>query len=34
MKNGAEHVQEVHDIKEEDITTEMKQKIKGLIRTS
>jgi predicted small metal-binding protein len=28
MKNGAEHVQKVHGIKEEDMTTEMK-----LIRT-
>lgn len=33
MKNGAEHVQKVHGIKEEDMTTEMKQKIRGLIRT-
>ena len=34
MKNGTEHVQKVHGIKEEDITTEMKQKIRGFIRTS
>jgi predicted small metal-binding protein len=33
MKNGTEHVQKVHGIKEEDMTTEMKQKIRGLIRT-
>ena len=34
MKNGAEHVQKVHGIKEEDLTPEMKQKIRGFIRTS
>ena len=34
MNNGTEHVQKVHGIKEEDITTEMKQKIRGFIRTS
>jgi predicted small metal-binding protein len=28
MKNGAEHVQKVHVIKEEDMTPEMKQKIR------
>jgi predicted small metal-binding protein len=33
MKNGAEHVQKVHGIKEEDMTPEMKQKIRGFIRT-
>ena len=33
MKNGTENVQKVHGIKEEDMTTEMKQKIRGLIRT-
>ncbi len=34
MKNGAEHAMNVHGMKEEDITPEMKQKIKGLIRTT
>jgi predicted small metal-binding protein len=34
MKNGAEHAMKVHGMKEEDMTPEMKQKIKGLIRTS
>jgi predicted small metal-binding protein len=34
MKNGAEHVQKAHGIKEEDMTPEMKQKIRGFIRTS
>jgi predicted small metal-binding protein len=34
MKNGSEHVRKVHSIKEEEMTPEMKQKIKGFIRTS
>jgi predicted small metal-binding protein len=34
MKNGAEHAVKVHGMKEEDMTPELKQKIKGLIRTS
>ena len=34
LKNGAEHAMKVHGMKEEDITPEMKQKIKGLIRTT
>jgi predicted small metal-binding protein len=34
MKNGAEHAIEAHGMKEEDITPEMKQKIRGLIRSS
>jgi predicted small metal-binding protein len=34
MKNGAEHAMKVHGMKEEDITPELKQKIKGLIRTT
>ena len=34
MKNGAEHAMEAHGMKEEDITPEMKQKIRGLIRSS
>jgi predicted small metal-binding protein len=34
MRNGAEHAMKVHGMKEEDITPEMKQKIKGLIRTA
>ena len=34
MKNGAEHAMKVHGLKEEDITPEMKQKIKTLIRSS
>ncbi|HYV52881.1 MAG TPA: DUF1059 domain-containing protein [Candidatus Eisenbacteria bacterium] len=33
MKDGTEHVQKVHGIKEEDMTAEMKQIIRGLIRT-
>jgi predicted small metal-binding protein len=34
MKNGAEHVMKDHGMKEEDITPEMKQKVRGLIRSS
>jgi hypothetical protein len=34
MKNGAEHAMKVHGMKEEDITPEFKEKIRGLIRTS
>lgn len=34
MKNGAEHAMEAHGMKEADITPEMKQKIRGLIRSS
>jgi predicted small metal-binding protein len=33
MKNGEEHAKKVHDMKE-DMTPEMKQKIRGLIRSS
>jgi predicted small metal-binding protein len=34
MKNGAEHAMKVHGMKEEDLTPEMQQKIRGLIRTT
>ena len=34
MKNGAEHAMKVHGMKEEDMTPEMKHKIKALIRNS
>ena len=34
MKKGAEHAMKDHGMKEEDITPEMKQKIRGLIRSS
>ena len=34
IKNGAEHAMKVHGMKEEDMTPEMKQKIKALIRSS
>lgn len=34
MKNGGEHAMKVHGMKEEDMTPEMKQKIRGLIRSS
>jgi len=34
MKNGAEHAMKVHAMKEEDMTPEMQQKIRGLIRSS
>ena len=33
MKKGAEHAMKDHGMKEEDITTEMKQKIRGVIRS-
>lgn len=34
MRNGGEHAVRVHGMKAEDITPEMKQKLKGVIRTS
>ena len=34
MKNGAEYAMKVHAMKEEDMTPEMQQKIRGLIRSS
>ncbi len=34
MKNGGEHAMKVHGMKQEEITPEMKQKLKGLIRSS
>jgi predicted small metal-binding protein len=34
MKNGVEHAMKDHGMKEEDITPEMKQKIRGVIRSS
>jgi predicted small metal-binding protein len=34
MKNGVEHAMKDHGMKEEDITSEMKQKIRGVIRSS
>ena len=34
MKNGAEHAMKVHGMKEKDMTPEMQQKIRGLIRSS
>jgi predicted small metal-binding protein len=34
LKNGGEHAMQVHGMKAEDITPEMKQKLKGLIRSS
>jgi predicted small metal-binding protein len=34
MKNGTEHAMNVHGMKEEDMTPEMTEKIKGLIRTT
>ena len=34
MKNGAEHAMKVQGMKEEDITPEMEQKVKTLIRSS
>jgi hypothetical protein len=33
MQNAREYVNTEHDIKPEDITFEMQQKIRGLIRT-
>ena len=34
MRNGREHAMKVHGMKAEDITPEMKQKIRGLIRSA
>ena len=34
MKNGAEHAMKFHGMKEEDMTPEVQQKIRGLIRSS
>jgi Protein of unknown function (DUF1059) len=34
MQRGAEHVMKVHGMKENDITPEFKEKVRGLIRTS
>jgi predicted small metal-binding protein len=34
MQKAGEHASREHDIKPEDMTSEMQQKIKGLIRTS
>ena len=34
MKNGMEHAKKDHNMKEEDITPEMKEKIKSIIRSS
>jgi predicted small metal-binding protein len=34
MKNGIKHAKNAHNMQEEDITPEMQQKIKGLIRSS
>jgi predicted small metal-binding protein len=34
MKRGAEHAMKDHGMKEEDITLEFKEKVRGLIRTS
>lgn len=34
MKNGMEHAKKDHNMKEEDITPEMKQKIRSIIRSS
>ena len=34
MRNGIEHAKNAHNMNEEDITPEMQQKIKGLIRGS
>jgi len=34
LRNGGEHAMKVHGMKAEDITPEMKQKLKGLIRSS
>jgi DNA-binding NtrC family response regulator len=33
LKNGIEHAKSHHNMKEEDITDEMKQKIKGIIHS-
>jgi predicted small metal-binding protein len=34
MKRGAEHAIKDHGMKEEDITPELQEKVRGLIRTS
>jgi predicted small metal-binding protein len=34
LRNGGDHAMKVHGMKAEDITPEMKQKLKGLIRSS
>lgn len=34
LNNGIEHAKNDHNMKEEDITPEMKEKIRGLIRSS
>ena len=34
MKRGAEHAMKDHGMKEEDITPEFKEKVRGLIHTS
>jgi len=34
MKNWEEHVKKAHGMKEQDLTPEMKQKIRGLIHSS
>ena len=34
IKNGTEHAMNVHGMKKEDMTPEMEQKIRGLIRSS
>jgi predicted small metal-binding protein len=34
MQRAAEHAMKVHGLKEDDITPEFKEKVRGLIRTS
>jgi predicted small metal-binding protein len=34
IKNGTEHAMNVHGMKKEDMTPEMEEKIRGLIRSS
>lgn len=34
LKNGMEHAKKDHNMREEDITPEMKEKIKSIIRSS
>jgi len=34
LRNGGEHAMKAHGMKAEDMTPEMKQKLKGLIRSS
>jgi predicted small metal-binding protein len=34
MKNGAEHAIKEHNMKEEDITPEFKEKVRSLVRTT